>query len=63
MTMTVHQQCAVCAWRETCNKKHTISESARNCPDFTRDERLPANAAPTTASDRHKKTEDVFGDG
>lgn len=63
MTTTVHQQCAVCAWRETCSKKHTLQESALNCPDFTRDERLPAEVAPTAPGDKHKQTEDVFGDG
>jgi hypothetical protein len=63
MTSKVHHQCAVCAWRETCSKKHTIQESALRCPDFTRDERLPAEAAPAAPVDKHKHTEDVFGDG
>ena len=44
MTTEIHKQCAVCAWRETCTKKHTIKQSARACPDFTRDERLKAES-------------------
>jgi hypothetical protein len=63
MTMEVHKQCAVCAWRETCSKKHIIKESARNCPDYTRDERLPVEPEEAAPLDRHKQTEDVFGDG
>ena len=63
MTTEVHKQCAVCAWREACTKKHTIQESARSCPDFTRDERLPAEPGEDAPAERHKKVEDVFGDG
>ena len=63
MSSKVHQQCAVCAWRETCAKKHTIGESALSCPDFTRDKRLPAADDSPAPTDKHKQTEDVFGDG
>jgi hypothetical protein len=27
----------VCAWRENCKKKFTISEGGLNCPDFSED--------------------------
>lgn len=29
--------CAVCAWRETCRKKFSISGKDLRCPDFVRD--------------------------
>ena len=29
--------CAVCAWRETCKKKFSISGKDLRCPDFARD--------------------------
>lgn len=31
------QNCAVCAWRENCNKRFCISDNGARCPDFTRD--------------------------
>ncbi len=34
--------CAVCAWRETCQKKYSISKKpGATCPDFTRDVSIP----------------------
>ncbi len=63
MTMAVHKQCAVCAWRETCNKKHTIREQSLNCPDFCRDSALPEEPETAGPAERHKQVEDVFGDG
>ena len=29
--------CAVCAWRETCNKKFSMSGKDANCSDFVKD--------------------------
>ncbi|MBI4691225.1 MAG: hypothetical protein HY754_13325 [Nitrospirae bacterium] len=29
--------CAVCAWRETCQKKFSICGKDIRCPDFARD--------------------------
>lgn len=29
--------CAVCAWRETCNKKFSMSGKDTACPDFVKD--------------------------
>lgn len=29
--------CAICAWRETCQKKFTISGKSIHCPEFVRD--------------------------
>ena len=31
------QFCAVCAWRENCAKKFSVSDGGAHCPDFTRD--------------------------
>ncbi|MDD5284887.1 MAG: hypothetical protein PHD54_03445 [Desulfuromonadaceae bacterium] len=31
------QSCAVCAWREHCNKRFCIPDSGARCPDFSRD--------------------------
>lgn len=29
--------CTICAWRETCNKKFSISGKDTNCSDFVKD--------------------------
>ena len=29
--------CAICAWRETCNKKFSMSGKDANCSDFVKD--------------------------
>ncbi|MFN3740446.1 MAG: hypothetical protein ACK4TF_07220 [Thermodesulfovibrionales bacterium] len=29
--------CAICAWRETCQKKFSISGKSIHCPEFVRD--------------------------
>jgi hypothetical protein len=29
--------CAICAWRETCQKKFSLSGRDVNCPEYTRD--------------------------
>jgi len=29
--------CAICAWRETCQKKFTVSGKDIRCPEFVRD--------------------------
>lgn len=31
------QNCAVCAWRETCNKRFSVCDGGARCPDFSRD--------------------------
>jgi hypothetical protein len=31
------QSCAVCAWRETCAKRFSVSDGGARCPDFSRD--------------------------
>ncbi len=29
--------CVICAWRENCKKKFSLSGHDTNCPDYTRD--------------------------
>lgn len=60
MSLDIRTQCAVCAWREACNKKHTLKESGLHCPDFCRDRALPAEEAEASAVPAHKRVEDVF---
>jgi len=31
------QSCAVCAWRETCAKRFSVTDGGARCPDFSRD--------------------------
>lgn len=35
--MTTGNICAVCAWRETCQKKFSISGRDMRCPEFLKD--------------------------
>lgn len=62
MGMDVRKQCAVCAWRDGCTKKHRIKETALHCPDFCRDRTLATEPAPVGGPERHKQLVDVFGD-
>jgi len=61
MGLDVRKQCLVCAWRETCAKKHTVKETTLHCADFCRDRSLPAEEPEEPARERHKQIEDVFG--
>ncbi len=36
-TNGTRQACAVCAWRENCNKKFCVTDGGAHCPDFSRD--------------------------
>ena len=31
------QFCAICAWRENCNKKFCVPDGGARCPEYTRD--------------------------
>lgn len=31
------QSCAVCAWRETCAKRFSVTDGGSRCPDYSRD--------------------------
>lgn len=53
-------QCAVCAWRGTCQKKHGQAGAALHCPEYCRDTSLPAEEPEGQGRERHKRVEDVF---
>ncbi len=36
------QSCAVCAWRENCAKRFSVSDGGAHCPDFSRDVSIKA---------------------
>jgi len=31
------QRCVICAWRENCAKRFSVSDGGARCPDFSRD--------------------------
>ena len=31
------QRCVICAWREKCAKRFSVSDGGAHCPDFTKD--------------------------
>lgn len=37
MSHDYHKLCGICAWREACLKKFSLSHDALHCPDFSRD--------------------------
>jgi hypothetical protein len=43
--------CAICAWRDTCQKKFNISGRDVRCPDFCRDMSIG-----TSAGEEHEDT-------
>jgi hypothetical protein len=60
MTLDVHRQCSVCAWRGACVKKHTIKETVLHCPEFCKDVTLKGESGSQGPSRRSKQIEDVF---
>jgi hypothetical protein len=59
--------CAICAWRETCQKKFSISKKpGATCPDFTRDVSIPleeGDEKPAGARDVEGRLKRGVGDG
>lgn len=35
--MSTKTPCAICAWRENCNKRFSMSGSTMHCADFAKD--------------------------
>ena len=35
--MRTVQSCVLCAWREKCAKRFSVSDGGARCPDFSRD--------------------------
>lgn len=61
MTVDIRIKCSVCAWRETCVKKHTLKEDVSHCPDHVRDLAFgPEDEGVAPPADRHKKIVDPF---
>jgi len=44
------QSCAVCAWRENCNKRFSVCDGGSRCPDFSRDVSIKVTNNPTASS-------------
>lgn len=52
------QSCAVCAWRETCGKRFSVSDGGARCPDYSRDITIKEQPDPPTnetSKDTHLK--------
>jgi hypothetical protein len=46
------QSCAVCAWRENCAKRFSVSDGGARCPDYSRDisiKQVDEDEAPQTS--------------
>ena len=56
MTRDARITCAVCAWRETCRKKFSVT-SAQHCPEYTRDVTIkdPPEKASAEAEEQPEK--------
>ncbi|MDD2897368.1 MAG: hypothetical protein PHI31_01525 [Desulfuromonadaceae bacterium] len=50
------QNCAVCAWRETCSKRFSIPDNGARCPDFSRDIRIKDVEENATLPDQKEQT-------
>lgn len=55
------QSCAVCAWRETCAKRFSVTDGGARCPDYSRDITIkdpdaeqPAGANQTTKEQQNQ---------
>jgi hypothetical protein len=48
--------CALCAWRETCQKKFSISGRDMRCPDFSRDVSVGDDHRDSTAGAEEAET-------
>ena len=52
------QRCVICAWREKCAKRFSVSDGGARCPDFSRDvsiKDLPGDADDAGKVEEHKK--------
>jgi hypothetical protein len=49
--------CAVCAWREDCRKKFSVSGRDVHCADFSRDMRIKADNTEETGKGELSKRE------
>jgi len=51
------QSCAICAWRENCNKRFCVPDGGSRCPDFSRDITIRIVEEETPATPENKDTE------
>jgi hypothetical protein len=49
--------CAICAWRQTCQKKFSVSGRSMYCPDFVRDVTIKEDKGKESAEDLKEKEE------
>ncbi|MDY0385246.1 hypothetical protein [Trichlorobacter sp.] len=51
------QSCAVCAWRETCAKRFSVTDGGARCPDFSRDVSIkdPDDTPPSSSNQPTKE--------
>lgn len=47
--------CAICAWRETCQKKFSVSGRSMHCPDFVRDVTIKTESSENLEEKEEKK--------
>ncbi len=47
--------CIVCAWRENCQKKFSVSGRDIRCPDFVRDLRIKESESPSEKGEKGKR--------
>ena len=50
------QSCAVCAWRENCNKRFSVCDGGTRCPDFSRDISIKDSDGHTDSSPDNQDT-------
>ena len=53
--MTTQLICAICAWRETCQKKFSVSGKDMRCAEFVKDVTIQEN--PSTEEEGEKEKE------
>jgi len=56
--MMAEQRCVICAWREKCAKRFSVSDGGARCPDFSRDVTIkvqPGEADETCKAEELKK--------
>ena len=51
------QFCVICAWRENCAKKFSVTDGGAKCPDFSRDYTIKDIPATTGDEDTEGKGE------
>ncbi|MDO8446707.1 MAG: hypothetical protein Q7T53_11520 [Deltaproteobacteria bacterium] len=53
MTLDYAKLCGICAWREGCRKKFSLSHDALHCSDYSKD--VTIKDRPEKAEEKEKK--------